>query len=274
MKNLTILDAPNGVNGVTASKLEKRRCLECPKTEKQSAGFVPVDDEGNYLLSIDAKHLLAAVEIQTRRVNSKAVKREAQKRLKGQEPSKRMLRDMCEQVELEFLAKTLPSIKTVMVWMDIPNKRVAIDTSSTAVSDLVVELLSGAVDGLGLELPNRDDLPAKLKSYMLDNSVLPDGFDRGDSVVIKSTEEDSSRAAYKVFNLFGLSDDVLQSSDVLELGMIYDDGAQVEFKLTSTGLIKCLKMDVKPEGDLATDFRVFAGAVAPMLNELFDTARG
>jgi DNA recombination-dependent growth factor C len=269
MKHLTILYAPNGVGSVTASKLEKRRCLECPLTEKQSAGFVPVDDEGNYLLSIDAAHLLAAVEIQTRRVNSKAVKREAQKRLQGQEPSKRMLRDMCEQVELEFLAKTLPSIKTVMVWMDIPNKRVMVDTSSSTVADLVVELLSGAVDGLGLELPNRNALPAKLKSYMLDNSALPDGFDRGDSVVIKSPEEDSSRAAYKVFNLFGLSDETLQNSDVLELGMIYDDGAPTVFTLTSTGLIKGLKMDVKPEGDLATDFRVFAGTVAQMIKKVF-----
>jgi DNA recombination-dependent growth factor C len=269
MKNLTILFAPNGANGVTASKLEKRKCLECPKTEKQSAGFVPADDEGNYLLSIDAKHLLAAVEIQTRRVNAKAVKREAQKRLQGQEPSKRMIRDMCEQVELEFLAKTLPSIKTVMVWMDIANKRVMVDTSSSAVADLVVELLSGAVDGLGLELPNRGDLPAKLKSYMLDDSSLPDGFDRGDSVVIKSPEEDSSRAAYKVFNLFGLSDEVLLHSDVLELGMIYDDGAPTAFTLTSTGLIKSLKIGVKPEGDLTTDFRVFAGTVAQMINKLF-----
>lgn len=268
MKSLTILSAPNGFNGVTASKLEKCRCLECPKTEKQSAGFVPVDDEGNYLVSIDAKHLLAAVEIQTRRVDAKAVKREAQNRLQGQEPSKRMLRDMCEQVDLEFLAKTLPSIKTVMVWIDITNKRLIVDTSSIAVSDLVVELLSGAVDGLGLELPNRDDLPAKLKSYMLDDSALPDGFDRGDSVVIKSPEEDSSRAAYRVFNLFGLSDEILQNSDVLELGMAYDDGSQVEFKLTSTGLIKGLKMDVKPEGDLPTDFRIFAETVAPMINKL------
>lgn len=268
MKNLTILFSPNGVGGVTASKLENRRCLECPKTEKQSAGFVPVDDEGNYLLSIDAKHYLAAVEIQTRRVDAKAVKREAQKRLKGQETSKRMLRDMCEQVELEFLAKTLPSIKTVMVWMDIPNKRVMIDTSSTAVSDLVVELLSGAVDGLGLELPNRNALPAKLKSYMLDNSALPDGFERGDSVVIKSPEEDSSLAKYKVFNLFGLSDEILLHSDVLELGMIYDDGAPTVFTLTSKGLIKGLKMDVKPERDIREDFLIFAETIAPMINKM------
>jgi len=145
-----------------------------------------------------------------------------------------------------------------------------VDTSSPTISDLVVELLSGAVDGLGLELPNRDDLPAKLKSYMLDNSALQNGFERGDSVVIKSTEEDYSRAAYKVFNLFGLSDEILMNSDVLKLGMFYDDGAApTVFTLTSTGLIKGLKMGIKPEGDLQTDFRIFAETVAPMINKLF-----
>ena len=273
MKNITIYHVPNGIKGVTAAKLAKHPCPECPKTERLSAGFVPADNEGNYLVSIGAQHHLFAVEFQTRRVDSKAVKREAQKRLNGQPYGRKQMREMIESVGLEFLAKTLPSPKTVTAWLDCVNNRLMVDTTSASVAELVVSKLTDAVDGLNFELPNREDLPVRLKSFMLDDSAIPDGFDRGDSVVIKSKKEDSSRAAYKIFNLFGLNGEILLNSDVIELGMIYSaTDFPSTFTLTSTGLIKGLKLDTNPEGEVHADFLIFAETVAPMLNKLFDTS--
>lgn len=283
---------------ITASLLqegaEKSVFVPCGLTQEKSIGWVPPRGHANgALVESVGGQLIMQLMIETRTVPPKAIEEavdlkcaEVEKQ-SGRKVGKRERGDYKEDARLALLPHAFPSKRSVLVWIDMANGKLIVDSATASRTDEVVTRVVQLVDGLLVALITTNVSPATLMTnWLLDGDNLGSddrfGFDIDKSCELKATDESKAKVRYTNHNL--MCDEVVthirQGKGATKLGLTYD--GRVSFTLNDTGTltgIKFLEVVFETSKDTQADAfdantAILTGEMTKLIPDLIDAMGG
>lgn len=247
----------------------------CLPSQEKSIGWIPPRDEQGPLMEVvDGQYILKA-KIETKVVPGSVIDakfKEVAKRqeeVTGRKPGKKESRELKDDIKLQLLPSAFPKEGAILVWLDLENNLLAIDTASQARADEVVTLLIKSVEGLSLELLNTQQSPSAAMTEWLITQDPPAGFTVDRECELKASDE--SKATIKYGNHPLDIDEVKANVEAgkLPTKLALTWGSRVSFVLTEGLQIKKLAfLDVVFEGSKENQADAFDADLAIATGEL------
>ena len=273
--------------------LEPAVFVECGASQDKSIGWVPPRGEAHGpLVESVAGQWIMKLMIESKAVPGNVVRRKADERIAeieaatGRKPGKKEKRDLMDDVLLSLLPQAFARQSSVLVWMDLDNRRLVLNAGSQGKADEVMSSLMNALSGLSVSLIQTVTSPqAAMTQWLL--APNPDEWPSDLSVeretVLKSTGEDAASVRFTRHHL--ANDDVrkhvLEGKLPTQLALSWD--GRVAFVLTETLQLKKLQyldgvMDEsgtdKNEDRFDADVALSTGLLGPMIDSLIDALGG
>lgn len=221
----------------------------CGSTQQISSGWVPPRGiEHGALLEIVSGQWILKLATETKKVPSPVLDNEVSRiakeaeALTGRKPGKKQRREIREEALLSLLPAAFPSRLDTLVWIDVANKLVLIDTASTGRADAVVTELIRCQEGLGLALIQPNETPALAMAKWLRDREPIEFLEIGRACELKATDDSKANVKYTHHDLFipEIQQHIASGMLPISLAMCWDD--RVSFSLTDKLTLKGITM--------------------------------
>lgn len=248
-------------------------------TQAMSIGFVPPRAEQGAMVESVAGQLVLAVQVETRTVPAPVVDKhmrawcERIERETGRKPGKKQRRELKEQAVQELMPHAFPKTSRTLVWIDPITGLLAIDSSSTAKTDLVLGLLASALE-ITLAPINMQIAPAAMMATWLGSQQGLGQFDIGNECEFQALDGEKTAVRYTNANLedVNVRHHVYTGKAIKSVGLEWQ--GKVSFTLTDQMVLrKIALLDVSaasaPDGDgFDADVAIFTGTMREVLADL------
>jgi recombination associated protein RdgC len=295
-KNVMVYRIGEGWNPSLAeveAALQAARFVTCGATQDKSIGWIePRGEEHGPLVESVGGHWMAKLMIESKAVPGHVVRRKLQERIgeieaaTGRKPGKKEKRDLQDDILLSLLPQAFERQASVMVWIDLSQRRLVLDSGSQGKVDEAVSALMKAFTGLSVALIQTATTPqAAMSGWLLAPSPedWPSDLSVERECVLKATGEDAASIRFTRHHL--ANDDVrkhvLEGKLPTQLALSWD--GRVSFVLTETLQLKKVQfldgvMDEtgtdKQEDRFDADVVLATGLLGPLLDSLIDALGG
>ena len=273
--------------------LEPMQFVECGASQEKSVGWIPPRGEayGPLVESVAGQWLLKLM-IESKSVPGNVVRRKADERIgeieaaTGRKPGKKEKRDLMDDVLLSLLPQAFARQSTVLVWMDLDNRRLILDAGSQGKADEVMSALMNVMVDLSVSLIQTNLSPqAAMTQWLLapTEDEWPTDLTVERETMLKSTGEDAASVRFTRHHL--ANDDVrkhvMEGKLPTQLALSWD--GRVAFVLTESLQLKKVQfldgvMDEsgtdKNEDRFDADVALSTGLLGPLLDRLIDALGG
>ncbi len=273
--------------------LEPAQFVECGASQEKSVGWVPPRGEahGPLVESVSGQWMLKLM-IESKAVPGNVVRRKAEERIAqieeatGRKPGKKEKRDIMDDVLLTLLPQAFSRQSTVLVWMDMDNRRLVLNAGSQGKADEIMSALMNVLSGLSVTLIQTTLAPqAAMTQWLLapTEDEWPADLSIERECVLKSTGEDAASVRFTRHHL--ANDDVrkhvLEGKLPTQLALSWD--GKVAFVLTDTLQLKKVQfldgvMDEsgtdKSEDRFDADVALSTGLLGPLIDSLIEALGG
>jgi recombination associated protein RdgC len=265
-------------------QLASRTLQACGPFDMSSKGWVPVTQGGRLLHTVNQHHMIA-LGSDDKLLPGSIIKQVAQERAEiiaaeqGFPVGRKQMRDLRARVADELRARALTRRRVTRAWIDPRGGWFAVDASSVARAELVVETLSdtlGSFAPAGIETARSPQ--AAMASWLL-RGEAPARFSIDDDLELQSADKTKGIIRYTRHPLDGkeIRAHLGAGKYPTRLGLTWND--RVSFVLTDKLQVKRLdflemgKDDaegdaVDPAEQFDIDFAVMAGELAALLQDL------
>ena len=264
----------------------------CGPTQEQSLGWVPPRGQAHgALVELVSGHRMACFQIENKAVPGAVVKRHLDERLadieakEGRKPGRKESRDLRDEIVHDLLPMAFAKTTSVMVWMDLTQRRLVLDTASQGKADEVVTALVKAFPGLQLSALNTQLSPQAAMTTWLSGGAedWPAHFAPGREVELKSGDEFNSVVK---FTRHALDDEQMRlhiGQGKLPTKLAMDWDGRVSFVLTeSTQLKKVVFLDgvfednatAEDQGGFDADVALATGELGALITDLTEALGG
>lgn len=280
-KNLSIYGIGNllALDGLE-EKLQEVRFLAPGTHEMKTQGFVPVRDD--LLVFRSHGHILLRFKQEKKVLPKTAIDQVVEARCdeleeqQGFRPGKKATKELRERAVDELLARALTTSKSTLVWFDVANKRMMIDTSSNPVCDDVIRVLLKCTDRL--DLTHLKAWPGKVLGEWVDEA--PTCFSVDDKVSLRYPNNRGTTVTYNKADLGAhrALEHIKAGAEVASLAMTYNDRLSFTVspvqRLTSIKALDILKeTQAVPDADaFENDFMLMAGECAKLIDAVIEAA--
>ncbi len=275
------------------SALEPAQFVECSASQEKSVGWIPPRGEahGPMVETVGGQWILKLM-IESKAVPGNVVRRKADERMAeieaatGRKPGKKEKRDIMDDALMSLLPQAFARQATVIVWMDLENRRLVLNAGSQGKADEVMSALMNVLAGLSVSLIQTVTSPqAAMTQWLLapTEDEWPADLTVERETVLKSTGEDAASVRFTRHHL--ANDDVrkhvMAGKLPTQLALSWD--GRVAFVLTETLQLKKVQfldgvMDEsgtdKNEDRFDADVALSTGLLAPMLDSLIAALGG
>lgn len=273
--------------------LEPAQFVECGASQEKSVGWIPPRGEayGQLVESVGGQWIVKLM-IESKAVPGNVVRRKADERIAeieaatGRKPGKKEKRDLMDDVLLSLLPQAFARQSTVVVWMDLENRRLVLNAGSQGKADEVMSALMNVLAGLSVSLIQTVTSPqAAMTQWLLapTEDEWPADLTVERETVLKSTGEDAASVRFTRHHL--ANDDVrkhvMEGKLPTQLALSWD--GRVAFVLTETLQLKKVQfldgvMDEsgtdKNEDRFDGDVALSTGLLGPLLDSLIEALGG
>ena len=273
--------------------LQSARFVECGASQDKSIGWIEPrgQDNGPLVESVGGQWMVKLM-IESKAVPGNVVRRQLDERITeieaatGRKPGKKEKRDLQDDILQALLPQAFPRQASVLVWIDLPQRRLVLDCGSQGKADEAISALMKAFTGLSVALIQTATTPqAAMTEWLLAPS--PEDWPADLSVerecVLKATGEDAASIRFTRHHL--ANDDVrkhvLEGKLPTQLAVSWD--GRVSFVLTETLQLKKVQfldgvMDEagtdKKEDRFDSDVVLATGLLGPLLDSLIEALGG
>jgi recombination associated protein RdgC len=275
------------------SALEPVQFVECGASQEKSVGWIPPRGEayGPLVESVGGQWILKLM-IESKAVPGNVVRRKADERIAeieaatGRKPGKKEKRDIMDDALLSLLPQAFARQSTVVVWMDLDNRRLVLNAGSQGKADEVISALMNVLGGLSVSLIQTLTSPqAAMTQWLLapTEDEWPADLTVERETVLKSTGEDAATVRFTRHHL--ANDDVrkhvMEGKLPTQLALSWD--GRVAFVMTDTLQLKKVQfldgvMDEsgtdKNEDRFDGDVALSTGLLGPLLDSLIEALGG
>ena len=273
--------------------LEPAQFVECGASQEKSVGWIPPRGEayGPLIESVGGQWIVKLM-IESKAVPGNVVRRKADERIAeieaatGRKPGKKEKRDIMDDALMSLLPQAFARQSTVVVWMDLENRRLVLNAGSQGKADEVVSALMNVLGGLSVSLIQTVTSPqAAMTQWLLapTEDEWPADLTVERETVLKSTGEDAASVRFTRHHL--ANDDVrkhvMEGKLPTQLALSWD--GRVAFVLTDTLQLKKVQfldgvMDEsgtdKNEDRFDGDVTLSTGLLGPLLDSLIEALGG
>ena len=273
--------------------LEPAQFVECGATQEKSIGWIPPRGEayGPLIESVGGQWIVKLM-IESKAVPGNVVRRRADERIAeieaatGRKPGKKEKRDIMDDVLMSLLPQAFARQSTVVVWLDLENRRLVLDSGSQGKADEAISALMNVLGGLSVSLIQTLTSPqAAMTQWLLapTEDEWPADLTVERETVLKSTGEDAATVRFTRHHL--ANDDVrkhvMEGKLPTQLALSWD--GRVAFVLTDTLQLKKVQfldgvMDEsgtdKNEDRFDGDVALSTGLLGPLLDSLIEALGG
>ena len=272
--------------------LEPAQFVECGASQDKSIGWIPPRGEayGPLIESVGGQWIVKLM-IESKAVPGNVVRRKADERIAeieaatGRKPGKKEKREIMDDALMSLLPQAFARQSTVVVWMDLENRRLVLNSGSQGKADEVISALMNVLGGLSVSLIQTVTSPqAAMTQWLLAPSEdeWPADLTVERETVLKSGED----AASVRFTRHHLANDdvrkhVMEGKLPTQLALSWD--GRVAFVLTDTLQLKKVQfldgvMDEsgtdKNEDRFDGDVALSTGLLGPLLDSLIEALGG
>jgi recombination associated protein RdgC len=264
----------------------------CGATQEKSVGWVPPRGQAHgALVELVGGQRILRFQIETKAVPGAVIKRHLEERVatiqakEGRKPGRKESRDLRDEIVHDLLPMAFAKTASIMVWVDLQEGRLILDTSSQTRADEVITALVKGLAGLQLSPFNTQMSPQAAMTAWLTGGTddWPAHFAPGREVELKSTDEFKSVVK---FTRHPIDDEQMklhigQGKLPTKLALEWD--GRVSFVLTeSTVLSKVAFLDgvfednasSEDEGGFDADVAIATGEIGALLNDLTEALGG
>ncbi len=273
--------------------LQPMQFVECGASQEKSVGWIPPRGEayGPLIESVGGQWIVKLM-IESKAVPGNVVRRQADERIAeieaatGRKPGKKEKRDIMDDVLMSLLPQAFARQSTVIVWMDLENRRLVLNSGSQGKADEAISALMNVLGGLSVSLIQTVTSPqAAMTQWLLapTEDEWPADLSVERETVLKSTGEDAASVRFTRHHL--ANDDVrkhvLEGKLPTQLALSWD--GRVAFVLTETLQLKKVQfldgvMDEsgtdKNEDRFDGDVALSTGLLGPLLDSLIEALGG
>ena len=273
--------------------LEPAQFVECGASQEKSVGWIPPRGEayGPLVESVGGQWIVKLM-IESKAVPGNVVRRKVDERIAeieaatGRKPGKKEKRDLMDDVLLSLLPQAFARQSTVIVWMDLENRRLVLNAGSQGKADEVMSALMNVLAGLSVSLIQTVTSPqAAMTQWLLapTEDEWPADLTVERETVLKSTGEDAASVRFTRHHL--ANDDVrkhvMEGKLPTQLALSWD--GRVAFVLTETLQLKKVQyldgvMDEsgtdKNEDRFDADVALSTGLLGPLIDSLIEALGG
>ncbi len=273
--------------------LQPMQFVECGASQEKSVGWIPPRGEayGPLIESVGGQWIVKLM-IESKAVPGNVVRRQADERIAeieaatGRKPGKKEKRDIMDDVLMSLLPQAFARQSTVIVWMDLENRRLVLNSSSQGKADEAISALMSVLGGLSVSLIQTVTSPqAAMTQWLLapTEDEWPADLSVERETVLKSTGEDAASVRFTRHHL--ANDDVrkhvMEGKLPTQLALSWD--GRVAFVLTETLQLKKVQfldgvMDEsgtdKNEDRFDGDVALSTGLLGPLLDSLIEALGG
>lgn len=266
--------------------LSLQRFIPCLPTQEQSSGWTPPRNvQGDAFLEESGENWILSLMIERKSVPASAVNAEVQRLQRemeaetGEKLTRKEIRALKEEAFLNLLPKAFSKKTQVTAWVDLENRRVVFDSTSSSVIDEAITKLT--------QLFHDADAPITLAAWMpaqeidrtmatwLQAQEFPEDFEPNEYLELRSGGEDLAGVRYSRHDLQieEIVAHIAGGKRVLELGLVWQD--RVAFNLHESGSLKKVEVlnDVFVEdGDsFDADMVLYTKELSALLDALVQT---
>lgn len=263
----------------------------CGPTQEEAAGWsAPRPVEFSPFVEVIDGQWIMKLQIERKSVPGNVIKAEVDKRCKaiesqtGRAPSRKEKKELKEDVRLELLPRAFSKRSAVTVWLDPENKTLVLDTTSSSLSDVLIDYIvtafAKAEAVLPIRLLNTAMSPSAAMTHWLMSGEAPHNFSVDRDLELKQADESQATVRYSHHNLEG--DDIrahITSGKIPTLlGLTWS--GRVSFLLNSDLTLKKIELldDVfvdAPDGaDFDGDVVLHTGELAKVIPDLVEALGG
>jgi len=266
--------------------------VPCGATEKQSLGWIPPrGQQHGPLVELVGGQRILCLMIESKAVPGAVVKRRLEERVaqieaaEGRKPGRKESRELRDELMLELLPMAFSKTSSVMVWFDLHNGRLVLDTGSQGKADEVITALAKAFPGLPASALNTQmTSQAAMTQWLLGGAeAWPAHFAAGREVELKSSDEMNSVVKFTRHHLDDeeMRRHIEQAKLPAKLAMDWD--GRVSFVLTEgTQLKKVAFLDgvfednarAEDEGGFDADVAIATGELGSLITDLTEALGG
>jgi recombination associated protein RdgC len=273
--------------------LEPAQFVECGASQEKSIGWIPPRGQayGPLVESVGGQWI-AKLMIESKAVPGNVVRRKLDERVSeieaatGRKPGKKEKRDLQDDILLSLLPQAFARQSTVVVWIDLENRRLVLNSGSQGKTDEAISALMNVLAGLSVSLIQTVTSPqAAMTQWLLapTEDEWPADLTVERETVLKSTGEDAASVRFTRHHL--ANDDVrkhvLEGKLPTQLALSWD--GRVAFVLTETLQLKKVQfldgvMDEsgtdQNEDRFDADVALSTGLLSPVLDSLIEALGG
>ncbi|MBU0590261.1 MAG: recombination-associated protein RdgC [Gammaproteobacteria bacterium] len=266
--------------------------VPCGATEQKSVGWVPPrSQQHGALVELVGGHRILCFMIESKAVPGAVIKRRLDERVahieatEGRKPGRKESRTLRDDILLELLPMAFSKTGSVMVWLDLQNKRLVLDCGSQGKADEVITALVNAFPTLQISPLNTQVSPQASMTQWLTGGAeaWPAHFAQGREVELKSSDEMNSVVKFTRHHLEDqeMRRHIDQGKLPTKLAMDWD--GRVSFVLTENAQLKKVAFlegvfednaTVEEEGGFDADVAIATGELSALITDLTEALGG
>ena len=279
--------------------LQQARFVPCGATEPESSGWIaPRGNKSEILAETVGGQLLLKLGTERRAVPASAVKSAVEERVEkykadtGNErvPSK-VKKEFREEVLLDLLPRAFSKRGATLLWLDVANRFLVIDSASLAGADRIVTAFldalaqaPGSGPAIDLRPVQTQSSPAVAMAHWLTTREAPWRFTVDRDCELKAPDEQKSAVRYSrhTLEIDEVAQHIVAGKVPTQLALTWND--RVSFVLSDAGTLRKLKLldvvmegvDDSGKGDDGFDANaaIFTGEMAALLPDLLEALGG
>jgi recombination associated protein RdgC len=260
----------------------------CGAGDFSSLGWVPPRPEGAYVHAVNRQRLIA-LGIEQKILPNAVVKQHAQERarqievLEDRRVGRREFRDLCDAATQELLPRAFVQRRVTYAWIDPVNGWLAVDASTSAKADEVIERLFKSGGTLSISPLKFAQSPGSAMTGWAAEGQAPEGFTVDQDAELRTAENAAVRYTHHPLDGDDIPRHVAAGKRVTRLGMTWND--RISFVLNERLQLKRLAfLDILKESTdgqaeneeerFDLDFTLMTGELARMQSDLIDALGG
>ena len=275
---------------VLQEKISARPFQPCGSQDMVSRGWGQPAEDGRFVISVRSHHLVA-LKVQSRLLPGSVVTEQAQRdaehieRIQGFKPGRKQMKEIKEAVLQRLLPQAFTRTTRTFAWIDPTGGWLAIDASSPAAAEVVLEALRDALDSLPVKMVRTKLSPVSVMTGWLAANEATGSFTLDQDCELEAVTDSHATVRYTRHALDGkdVQDHLAAGKLPTRLALTFDD--RVSFVLTEKGAIKRLAfLDViKEQADkdaesadmqLEADFTLMSGELSRLITALIQALGG
>lgn len=292
-KNLFVFRLPASFS-MTAEqlqgKLAQKTLQPCSGLEKQSRGWVPVNNDER-LVHVAQGQMMFVMGVEQKLLPTSVVNQFAKERItdieaqQGFKMGRKQIKELKETITEELLPRAFVNRRLTYVWLDTVNGWLVIDAASGTKADEVLELLGKTLDELPVKTVHTEVSPVAAMTDWLASESAPSGFTIDRELELRAAGEGKATVRYANHALEGeeIRNHIAVGKRSTRLGLTWND--RISFVLTEQlqvkrlAFLEIIKEEVTSQADHAdevfeAEFTMMTGELGKLLKDLMGVLGG